>query len=189
MPYENPMRRQPWQKVKVTCDLLRKTRRRCLRSPRNHHLMKKTSWNSISTLSLSRSPTSKSSKTTTSLDKFYKVIEPHLNEEEPSVLKRIQNILINSIDIMVEEIEPSKMELYLKERINYHHQRKRDDRRRCSENKNPLLCETGFSQLWKNRPTDARPKYRRYLLRRFSHPYFFISPQLWLPEKQCPIHR
>jgi flagellar protein FlaI len=57
-------------------------------------------------------------KDSTSLDKFYKVIEPHLNEEEASVLKSIQNILINSIDIMVEEIEPSKMELYLRERIN-----------------------------------------------------------------------
>ena len=57
-------------------------------------------------------------KDSTSLDKFYKVIEPHLNEQELATLQRIQNILMNSFNIMVEEIEPSKIEKYLQERIN-----------------------------------------------------------------------
>jgi len=54
----------------------------------------------------------------TSLDKYYKVIEPQLSDEEIKKLHAIQNILINSIDIMVEEIEPTKLEGYLREHID-----------------------------------------------------------------------
>ena len=57
-------------------------------------------------------------KDATSLDKFYKVIEPHLSNEELSILRRIQDFLINSIDIMVEELDPAKVEQFLQGRIN-----------------------------------------------------------------------
>ncbi len=57
-------------------------------------------------------------KDSASLDKFYKVIEPHLTDEETKHLMTIQNTLINTIDVMVEDIDPAKIEPYLLDHIN-----------------------------------------------------------------------
>ncbi|PNX46916.1 MAG: hypothetical protein BV459_05490 [Thermoplasmata archaeon M11B2D] len=56
-------------------------------------------------------------KDAASLDKYYKVIEPQLNEKERDVLNFIQETLINSIDIRLDEIDSYKVEAFLLERI------------------------------------------------------------------------
>jgi len=56
-------------------------------------------------------------KDTTSLDKYYKVIEPQLNEKERDALNFIQETLIDSIDIRLDEIDSYKVEAFLLGRI------------------------------------------------------------------------
>jgi flagellar protein FlaI len=58
-------------------------------------------------------------KDTESLDKFYKVIEPHLTETEQTSLNFIQDTLMNLIDVRLDELEPSKVEAFLIERIDH----------------------------------------------------------------------
>jgi flagellar protein FlaI len=57
-------------------------------------------------------------KDTTSLDKYYKVIEPQLSESERVSLSFIENSLMKSIDIRLDELETSKVEAFLIERID-----------------------------------------------------------------------
>ncbi|MBN1860778.1 MAG: type II/IV secretion system ATPase subunit [Candidatus Thermoplasmatota archaeon] len=57
-------------------------------------------------------------KDTTSLDKFYKTIEPQLHEKEQESLNFIQETLINSIDIRLDELDDSKVEMFLLGRIS-----------------------------------------------------------------------
>ncbi|MBN1860866.1 MAG: Flp pilus assembly complex ATPase component TadA [Candidatus Thermoplasmatota archaeon] len=56
-------------------------------------------------------------KDTTSLDKFYKVIEPQLNDKERDSLNFIQESLINSIDIRLDEVDNQKVDAFLLGRI------------------------------------------------------------------------
>ncbi len=56
-------------------------------------------------------------KDTTSLDKFYKAIEPQLNEKEKDSLNFIQETLLNSIDIRLDELDNQKVDAFLLERI------------------------------------------------------------------------
>ncbi len=56
-------------------------------------------------------------KDKTSLDKYYKVIEPQLNEKQREVLHFIQETLINSIDVRLDEIDSYKVEAFLLGRI------------------------------------------------------------------------
>jgi archaeal flagellar protein FlaI len=56
-------------------------------------------------------------KDTTSLDKFYKAIEPQLNDKEKEYLSFIQETLINSIDIRLDELDNQKVEAFLLGRI------------------------------------------------------------------------
>lgn len=58
-------------------------------------------------------------KDSKSLDKFYKVIEPQLNDKEKNSLNFIQEKLINSIDIRLDELDNQKVELFLSERISH----------------------------------------------------------------------
>jgi flagellar protein FlaI len=58
-------------------------------------------------------------KDSVSLDKFYKVIEPHLTETEQVSLDFIQNTLMNLIDIRLDELESSKVEAFLIDRIDH----------------------------------------------------------------------
>jgi archaeal flagellar protein FlaI len=57
-------------------------------------------------------------KDTASLDKFYKIIEPQLTDVERTALNFIQETLMNSIDVMLNEIQKNKVEGYLTERID-----------------------------------------------------------------------
>jgi flagellar protein FlaI len=57
-------------------------------------------------------------KDNTSLDKFYKAIEPQLNDAERNSLNFIQDSLINAIDIRLDEIDSVKIEAFLLQRIN-----------------------------------------------------------------------
>jgi len=57
-------------------------------------------------------------KDTDSLDKYYKVIEPHLTETEQTSLNFIQNTLMNLIDIRLDELEQPKVEKFLLDRID-----------------------------------------------------------------------
>ena len=57
-------------------------------------------------------------KDTTSLDKFYKVIEPQLSEEEHTSMRFIQDALMRSIDTRLDEMDDGKVEPFLIERIN-----------------------------------------------------------------------
>ena len=56
-------------------------------------------------------------KDTTSLDKFYKTIEPQLNDKEKNSLNFIQESLINSIDILLDEVDNQKVDAFLMGRI------------------------------------------------------------------------
>jgi flagellar protein FlaI len=58
-------------------------------------------------------------KDTTSLDKYYKAIEPQLTDAEKISLDFIQDTLMNSIDIRYDELDTSKVEAFLLERINH----------------------------------------------------------------------
>jgi archaeal flagellar protein FlaI len=58
-------------------------------------------------------------KDTTSLDKFYKVIEPQLSDVERTSMNFIQNTLMKSIDIRLDEMDKNKVEPFLIERIDY----------------------------------------------------------------------
>jgi flagellar protein FlaI len=57
-------------------------------------------------------------KDMTSLDKFYKAIEPQLTDSERISLNFIQDSLMKSIDIRLDELETSKVEQFLLERID-----------------------------------------------------------------------
>ena len=52
------------------------------------------------------------------LDRFYKVIEPFLNEKEQRVLDFIQNALISSIDVRSDELEAHYIEVFLNKNID-----------------------------------------------------------------------
>ncbi|DAC72404.1 MAG TPA: secretion system protein E [Thermoplasmata archaeon] len=58
-------------------------------------------------------------KDTSSLDKFYKVIEPQLSEPEHNSLEFIQETLMHSIDIRLDELDAKKVEAFLIERIDH----------------------------------------------------------------------
>jgi flagellar protein FlaI len=58
-------------------------------------------------------------KDTASLDKFYKVIEPQLSDADCISLDFIQNTLMSSIDIRLDEIGSYKVEAFLIERIKH----------------------------------------------------------------------
>ena len=58
-------------------------------------------------------------KDTKSLDKYYKSIEPQLNDAEKESLNFIQETLIKSIDIRLDELDTQKVEAFLSERIGY----------------------------------------------------------------------
>jgi flagellar protein FlaI len=58
-------------------------------------------------------------KDTKSLDKYYKVMEPQLNDEEKGSLNFIEETLIKSIDIRLDELDTQKVEMFLSERIGY----------------------------------------------------------------------
>jgi len=58
-------------------------------------------------------------KDSKSLDKFYKVMEPQLTDAEKNSLNFIQEKLINSIDIRLDELDSEKVEAFLSERIGY----------------------------------------------------------------------
>jgi len=64
-------------------------------------------------------------KDTVSLDQYYKIIEPQLHNHELQTLNYIQDRIINSIDIRLDELEPSHVENFLSDQINqmvYHHE-------------------------------------------------------------------
>ncbi len=56
-------------------------------------------------------------KDNTSLDKYYKAIEPQLNNAEQDSLNFIQDSLLNSIDIRLDELDSLKVEAFLLQRI------------------------------------------------------------------------
>jgi len=58
-------------------------------------------------------------KDTKSLDKYYKAMEPQLNDAEKESLYFIQEKLIKSIDIRLDEIDTQKVEAFLSERIGH----------------------------------------------------------------------
>jgi len=58
-------------------------------------------------------------KDTKSLDQYYKSIEPQLNDAEKESLNFIQETLIKSIDIRLDELDTQKVEAFLSERIGY----------------------------------------------------------------------
>jgi flagellar protein FlaI len=58
-------------------------------------------------------------KDTVSLDKFYKVIEPHLSDTERTSLNFIQETLMNLIDVRLDELEKNEVEKFLIERIDH----------------------------------------------------------------------
>jgi flagellar protein FlaI len=57
-------------------------------------------------------------KDTTSLDKYYKVMEPHLLDQELNTLDLLQEKLINSVDIRLDEIESSCVDRFLIDQID-----------------------------------------------------------------------
>jgi len=57
-------------------------------------------------------------KDSVSLDKFYKVIEPHLYDTERTSLNFIQETLMNLMDVRLDELEKSEVENFLIERID-----------------------------------------------------------------------
>jgi flagellar protein FlaI len=58
-------------------------------------------------------------KDTKSLDKYYKAMEPQLNDAEKVSLNFIQENLIKSIDVRLDELDNEKVEAFLSERIGY----------------------------------------------------------------------
>ncbi len=54
-----------------------------------------------------------------SLDKYYKAIEPQLTDTEKNSLNFIQESLIKSIDIRLDELDNEKVEAFLSERIGH----------------------------------------------------------------------
>jgi archaeal flagellar protein FlaI len=58
-------------------------------------------------------------KDTKSLDKYYKSMEPQLTDAEKISLNFIQESLIKSIDIRLDELNNEKVEAFLSERIGY----------------------------------------------------------------------
>jgi len=58
-------------------------------------------------------------KDNTSLDKFYKVIEPQLSDEERTSMNFIQNALMKAMDIRLDEMDKKKIEPFLIERIDH----------------------------------------------------------------------
>src|SRR4030043_1350953 len=58
-------------------------------------------------------------KDTNSLDKYYKSMEPQINDAERGSLNFIQEKLIKSIDIRLDELDTLKIEAFLSERIGY----------------------------------------------------------------------
>ena len=57
-------------------------------------------------------------KDTASLDKFYKAIEPQLSEGEHTSSDFIQDTLMNSIDVRLDELDINQVEAFLIERID-----------------------------------------------------------------------
>ena len=57
-------------------------------------------------------------KDTKSLDKFYKVVEPELTSNEQQQLKFIQDTLMKTFDVRLDELETQRIESYLVETIN-----------------------------------------------------------------------
>ena len=57
-------------------------------------------------------------KDTTSLDQFYKVIEPQLSDEDRTSMNFIQDELMKSMDIRLDEMDKKKIEPFLIERID-----------------------------------------------------------------------
>ena len=57
-------------------------------------------------------------KDTNTLDQYYKIIEPQLSHHEQETLDYIQDRIINSIDIRLDELDPSHVENFLLEQIN-----------------------------------------------------------------------
>jgi flagellar protein FlaI len=57
-------------------------------------------------------------KDTASLDKFYKVIEPQLSDVERTSMNFIQDALMKSIDIRLDEMDSNKVEPFLIERLD-----------------------------------------------------------------------
>jgi len=58
-------------------------------------------------------------KDTKSLDKYYKAMEPPLTDKEKESLNFIQEMLIKSIDIRLDELDSVKVEAFLSERIGH----------------------------------------------------------------------
>ena len=58
-------------------------------------------------------------KDTKSLDKYYKAMEPHLTDAEKVSLNFIQESIIKSIDIRLDELDNEKVEAFLSERISH----------------------------------------------------------------------
>jgi len=58
-------------------------------------------------------------KDSKSLDKYYKSMEPQLNDAEKGSLNFIEENLIKSIDIRLDELDTLKVEAFLSERIGY----------------------------------------------------------------------
>ncbi|MCU0850004.1 MAG: Flp pilus assembly complex ATPase component TadA [Candidatus Thermoplasmatota archaeon] len=58
-------------------------------------------------------------KDTKSLDKYYKAMEPQLTDAEKVSLNFIQESLIKSIDIRLDELDNEKVEAFLSERISH----------------------------------------------------------------------
>ncbi|HVQ00700.1 MAG TPA: type II/IV secretion system ATPase subunit [Candidatus Thermoplasmatota archaeon] len=52
------------------------------------------------------------------LDKFYKVIEPHLSDSDQQSLNFIQETMMNLIDVRLDELEKSEVEKFLIDRID-----------------------------------------------------------------------
>jgi flagellar protein FlaI len=57
-------------------------------------------------------------KDTVSLDKFYKVIEPHLSDSDQQNLNFIQETMMNLVDVRLDELEKSEVEKFLIDRID-----------------------------------------------------------------------
>jgi flagellar protein FlaI len=56
-------------------------------------------------------------KDTSSLDKFYKAIEPQLEEKDMESLNFIQETLLSSIDVRLDELDNEKVDSFLNQRI------------------------------------------------------------------------
>ena len=64
------------------------------------------------------------------LDQYYKIIEPKLSDQENQTLNYIEDRIMHSIDLRLDEVDPSLVESFLSEQINSmitHHEIKLDD--------------------------------------------------------------